>query len=304
MKSRFYRYFFLILMCFSTSNASFAADLKICNEGIKKCEPLISDISEYKSCMRVACKSYYDEQEFRRLEIEDSLRKKKQEELKKNQDTRPLEEVVTCDYGLRKCDSLSNNKEHYFECVTQSCKNPVKNPDPNCLEGRFLCKSEQDLHQECLGFHCPKVRGKKTKACEAGKVACKIPYKRLWQCIYAICLGPVDNFRNPSPTQKYMMVKDKKTGKKKKVIINNKTKASELIKSPLDRYFLDQGFDPREMKSITPQKFRIYGNPSASLYCSSGLLRCKTEDVRSCICTNGTMPIFLNGTPEPRFTDN
>lgn len=303
MKFNLYRYFFLFTVfsfCFLASRSSISADLKICNEGIEKCQSFIQDASEYKACMRVACKDYYDEQEFKKIQLRDKIKKDYQKELEKLKDKRPLEQVKSCDYGLRKCDALSYNKEYYFECINTSCKNEDETAKPNCKTGLLLCESEKAKYQECLGYFCPK--NSKSKECKRGKKACKLQYKSFWRCVYAICLGPVEHFKKPAKTRKFMMVDDKKTGKKRRVIIGKKTKTSSLVKSPLDRNFIEQGIDPREAKSITPQKFRIYGNPSDSLYCSSGVLRCESQDVRSCICTNGTMPIYLNAPPDPRFT--
>jgi hypothetical protein len=307
MKKLVLKYFLVIFLFCAAPFVALCQELKICEEGLAKCQPLIKEVTKYKTCMRVLCSEFYNQQEFERIKIEEELKKAKQkkpEEVKKDEDTRPLEEVTTCDYGLRKCDSLSSNKEYYWECVNQECKNADNKADASCEEGHFLCEYEKASYQKCLSDYCPLISGMvdKAKECEAGKEPCTYYFKKYWQCVYAICLGPVDNYKKPSKTQKYVMVKDK-SGKKQMVIINSNTPEKTVIDKKVDDFFLSKGIDPRELRNSIPQKFRLIGNPADYLYClSGGMLRCKTNDMRSCQCSDGSSPVNTDGTIDPRYS--
>jgi hypothetical protein len=39
--------------------AAFSQELKICEEGIGKCQPLVKDSVKYSKCMRLMCYDYY-----------------------------------------------------------------------------------------------------------------------------------------------------------------------------------------------------------------------------------------------------
>lgn len=281
--------------------ASYSQELKICEEGINKCQPLVADAAKYSKCMRLMCYDYYSDMEkktkddskyfFKYVGIEDDGAKPK----------RPLSETVqACEYGLRKCDALHKNPEYYWECIADSCKTP-SDARADCPQGINACVDRQRIYNNCMKFTCGNPAAT-FDSCPEAKFTCNESHRTYWQCVYKICLGPVDKYKRPPTSKKYMIIMDK-AGKKKRVQVNKKEKV--IIGAPKGLARAPEGVDQEEWIRETPQKFMLIGNPSEYMQCllPTALLDCELNDIRSCRCSDGTMPIMLNGVPSPEWKD-
>src|SRR5690606_4477836 len=58
-----------------------------------------------------------------------------------------------------------------------------------------------------------------------------------------------------------------------------------------------KGISNEEWARDTPSRYLLFGNPKTSLICyrPEKQIRCQTNDMRSCICSDGSIPIFKNG---------
>jgi hypothetical protein len=127
----------IILFALLTATAAYSDELKICEEGITKCNPLVKDSKKFSKCMRLMCFDYYSEKEkknkddskyyFKYVGIED-----KTDEVE--------EDAQTCEYGLRKCDVLRDIPEYYWECMSDSCKNPSQAKADCNLGAEHVCR--------------------------------------------------------------------------------------------------------------------------------------------------------------------
>lgn len=294
----------LFLVGFFLPSIAFSQELKICENGINKCQPLIKDAEKYKACMVEACPELYNKNEVKKVKDKSEIAKEISDKYKSDPDPRPIVEARSCEYGLRKCDSLKNEKEYYWECMTEECQTPPEKFEASCRSGHLLCKPEMEEYLTCLGFNCPKRPGSVTQGqeCAQGKQVCINNFDYFWHCVYAICLGPVERYKRPATTRKFIYTDDKK-GNKVRVMINDNSNIKTYLEKQSIDIFLKSGIDVRELSAPTPQKYMSTGNPSNDLECLSGsMLRCKSSnDLRSCYCMDGTMPIFTKGLPDPRY---
>ncbi|HCR85782.1 MAG TPA: hypothetical protein DIV86_03800 [Alphaproteobacteria bacterium] len=283
---------------------AFSQELKICESGISACQGLIKDVDKYKSCMVKNCSQMYNKEEIFKTSSKQDIKKELDREFVNSGDKRPLIEVKTCEYGSRKCNSLKSEPEYYWECMLSECNSQPEKFVASCKEGHFMCKPEMEEYLTCLGFHCPKTPGSLTRGteCDAGKQPCINNFDYFWNCVYAICLGPVEHYKRASETKKYIITEDKK-GNKRRVILDNSSKYQPPSDQQNADFFLNKGYDYREFTVEPSQKYMSTGNPSLDMQCLSGsMLRCKnSSDLRSCFCTDGTVPIFNKGLPDPRF---
>ena len=298
MKSPFQTLLCLLVILLPAT--SFSQELKICEEGIKKCQPLIKDSTKYSKCMRLMCYDYYSEKD-KKLKNNDSkyyFKYVEEEKTKaKKQDVEDnSEEAKTCEYGLRKCDVLRNIPEYYWECISDSCKNPSNDP-PNCPLGQNMCLDTQKIYNDCMKFTCGSATAD-FDSCKQARFSCNESLRSYWHCVYNICLGSVDQYKRPPSSIKYMVVQDAK-GKKRRVQVNRQEPV--MSGAPAWGAPAPRGVDPVEWSQTTPQKFLINGNPSDYMQCMlpTALLDCSQNDMRSCRCSDGTVPIVLYGVPSP-----
>ena len=100
-----------------------------------------------------------------------------------------------------------------------------------------------------------------------------------------------------------MIIRDK-NGIKRRIQVN---KIEPTISSaPSWSAKAPAGVDPEEWVRSMPQKFMITGNPSDYMQCiiPSAMISCSLSDIRSCRCSDGTIPLMLNGSPSPRYDQN
>lgn len=278
---------FTTLLLFFSFVASFsqAQELKICEKGVSKCKPLLYDADKYGRCMRLIC---YD----------DSKSSEKTSKIKlPPQLVAPITAVkaTICDNGKKRCDPIKRELEFYWECMSETCNDPeLKTANASCAEGHLACKPELDQYQACTKLNCGEA-----KECEKSKKFCNDGLSRYWRCVYNICLGPVEHFRKRKPKlDKYIEVKDKNGRIVKKTVNRRKPVITgafpDLRKAP-------KGVDAEEWIRDIPSEFMINGNPSETMRCmdSSAVMDCRTRDIRSCGCSDGTPAILINGIPKP-----
>lgn len=273
--------FFLFIMLFWVQEVV-AQNLRICEEGIKVCEQYISDKSTYKECLQRECNQKRTEPRSY-FEITDQYES--------------IELIETCDYGLRKCEALSEDRMVFWECVRDSCENPPEHYSPRCDEGEKSCVKKLKVFNDCLTFNCPNP-GSKVEYCPRGKRNCESALREYWQCVYGVCLGDVSKYRENRVYRKYIRVKDSK-GNINKIRIDKipPTLAGvpEIFKDP------PGGINREEWVRDIPSRYLITGNPSKSLVCYRPYetIKCYSNDIRSCICSDGSIPIFRKGPPQP-----
>ncbi len=298
---RKYIHIALGLLIFFTGVTSYADELKICEEGISKCNPLIKDSAKFSKCMRLMCFDYYSEKEkktkddskyyFKYVGIEDNTNKKPDD---------GVEKAETCEYGLRKCDVLRDIPEYYWECMTDSCRNPSSSK-PNCELGQNMCVDRQRIYNDCMKFTCGDPSAD-FESCPRARFSCNESLRSYWHCVYGVCLGSVDEYKRPPSNKKYMIIEDAK-GKKRKIQVN---KTDRVLKSaPGWMAIAPPGVDPEEWARDVPQKFFVQGNPSDYMRCMlpTSMLDCPQNDVRSCRCSDGSVPLMMNGVPSPSLND-
>jgi len=289
----------LIFISFSFfSNASYSQEPKICEDGIEKCAPLTSDSQKYSRCMKLMCYDYYSEKE--KKEDDESKYFFKYISMDDLSSDEKRETVKPCEYGLRKCDILQANKEHYWECVSESCKNP-SDEKPDCELGTSLCVDKQKIYNDCMKLTCGSPVAT-FYTCPDAKAACYQSFRSYWHCVYGVCLGSVDEYMRASTSKKYIVIEDK-NGKRKRILVNKKDPI--MMGVPQWAAVAPKGIDPDEWVHSLPQKFMLRGNPSETMRClmPSAIMSCESNDMRSCICNDGTAPIMLDGVPSPKIRD-
>jgi hypothetical protein len=278
---------------------SYSEELKICEEGVNKCQPLLHDDVRYSKCMRLMCYKYYSEAA--KKDKDDSKYFFKYVEMQStNAAGKPAtEEYKPCDYGLRKCQVLESNMEFFTACVNDSCAHPYPNADPACEEGRKQCGDQADILNDCMRLTCGDAQAT-FETCPKAQSACGPSSKVYWQCMYRICLGPVDKYTQQAHGKRYMIIKDS-SGVRKKVQVNYREPVVTSLPSWASK--APQGVDPEEWIHSMPQKFMITGNPSDYMTCiiPTALISCKASDIRSCVCSDGTYPVMTKGVPSPEY---
>lgn len=286
---------FLVSVIGFVPNKSTAQSLKICQEGIGKCQPLINDDKKYSRCMRLMCYDYYSEEDKKRKDEDFYF------EIAEDESGKKLEKTIeTCDNGLRRCEPLSSNLEYYWECMSDTCENSQTNR-PDCDNGINLCLDRQKIYNDCMNLTCGNPIAT-FQSCPESRFSCVESFKAYWLCVYDVCLGPIDKYIRPSNTKKFIIVKDAK-GKKKRVRIDKPIAYSP--NSPSWSANAPQWVDPEEWIRTTPQKFLLIGNPSDYMEClvPTAMIDCSLNDIRSCKCSDGSIPIMTKGTPSPTWKD-
>ncbi len=279
-KSFLISYLLCLIVLFPFPLEAQTTSLKICQKGIEKCKPLVKDKEKYKRCMTLVCADEKPEELSKTTKIPTNSVRKKAE---------------TCETGKKRCEPLKKEVEFYWECMDETCSDPtLKNVNPSCPEGHNACKPELDEYKACVKLNCGSA-----EECPRSKSLCNDGLTRYWQCVYRVCLGPVDYFRKKaSKIEKYAIIEDKK-GRKSKIIVN---KTPETLTGAWPAYIVaPKGVDPEEWIRDMPSKFMITGNPSKYMRCydTSAIMNCSTRDLRSCACSDGTPPIMINGIPKP-----
>ncbi len=296
-KMRLFTTVFLVLLLLPVNSYS-QEELKICEEGMDKCQPLVADAEKYSRCMRLTCHDYYSEAARKEKDLSKFYFKPVAVEQPEQLDGKS---VKTCEYGLRKCDVLRNNVEFYWECVQQNCLSQPKNVRPDCDLGINACTDKQLLYNDCMNLMCGDPAATMDD-CPAAQAACNESLRSYWHCVYGICLGPVDEFKRPASEKLYMVVQDNK-GVKRRVQVNKKKPI--FHNAPAVYRQVPEGVDPEEWVRDTPQKFLLRNNPSSMMRCMmpAAMLSCSVNDARSCYCSDGTRPIMLNIKPGPPHKD-
>jgi hypothetical protein len=292
------KYFLKVLAFFIIGFASFQAhsqSLKICQEGISKCQPLVQDSKKYSRCMRLMCFDYYTEEDKKRKDEEFYF------EIAEDESGKKLEKTVeTCENGLRRCEPLSTNLEYYWECMADTCQN-LKGLRPDCDNGINLCLDRQKIYNDCMDLTCGSPIAT-FESCPESRFSCIESFKAYWLCVYDICLGPVDEYIRPSNTKKFIIVKDSK-GNKRRIRVDKKPATNP--NAPLWSMKAPEWVDPEEWIRTTPQKFMLIGTPSEYMEClvPTAMIYCSLNDIRSCRCSDGSIPIMTKGTPSPSWKD-
>ena len=202
MKNLIKIFIFIIIL---SPSFSYSQELKICQEGIDKCQPLVADGKKYSKCMRLMCYKYYSDDAkkdkddnkyfFEYVDTEESRTSK----IPKGKVAEEL--ARSCEYGARKCESLASNPEYYWECMTDSCKNPPKTINPACDDGRSQCMDLQKIYNDCMKLTCGD-QAATFETCPEARSSCNENLKAYWHCMYRVCLGPVDQYMTPATTIK------------------------------------------------------------------------------------------------------
>ncbi len=273
---------FLYLMLFGVQD-SIAQNLRICEIGLKNCERFISNKDKYKQCLIEECnqqktepRSYFEvTEEFDNIEY-----------------------IESCDYGLRRCDPYKDNKQIFWECVRDSCENAPEKYDPTCYEGRNQCIPNLKTYSNCLQFNCPRDESGKVQECMRGAKNCSQARDTYWHCVYGVCLGDVGIYALNRVKRKYIRVKDSEGNIIKLRIDRNPSRASGVPEGLKDA---PQGVNREEYIRNIPSRYLLTGNPSSKLVCFRPYvhIKCFSQDIRSCSCMDGSVPIFRNGAPKP-----
>lgn len=277
---------FLFVMTFHVQEVV-AQNLRICESGLQACEKHILDKSLYKECIKQECnqkntkpRNYFDlTDEFESIEL-----------------------IETCDYGLRRCESLSGDKLAFWECVRQSCENQPESYDATCKKGQKQCTRPLRIYNNCVAFSCPRGEDGKIQQCPKGKRDCEGALRKYWQCVYGRCLGDVGIYRLNKVYRKYIRVKDS-AGNIVKIRIDKEPPT--LAGVPKNFINPPEGVNREEWVRDIPSRYLLVGNPVKSLTCfrPSQRIKCYTRDMRSCICSDGSIPVFKNGPPKPIYQE-
>lgn len=257
-----------------------AQNLRICDSGLELCEKFIEDKDKYKQCLARECNQ-------KKTKIRNYF------EITEKLDN--IEYIETCDYGARRCETLENNKLAYWECMKDSCVNQPMQYDPTCKAGQKQCTAELAVFNKCARFNCPNPAGK-VQYCSASKRKCHSKLKRYWQCVYKGCLGDVNRYKENIVRRKYIRIKDE-NGNIVKIRIDKEPTTLTGVKDSMANP--KSGINREEWVREIPSEYLVTGNPSNYLRCfrSYAIINCKTQDIRSCRCSDGTVPIFKRGAP-------
>jgi len=297
MSMKYFHILFIFSLMLFVAPQSFAKTegLKICASGLDKCKDVIDDAQKYSTCMKAECAQYYNQTPAKKqkltLQDYDSGHQKKSTQ----------EIVHPCEYGLRKCDVLSDKPEFYWECINDSCKVPNFVGSPACELGQNMCTDLQKMYNQCMKFSCGDESATET-SCPDSKLNCGENLRSYWHCVYEICLGPVDQYMKHADTEKIIIVTDEK-GHKKPVKISKP--APEISGAPVSVSKAPKNVDPEEWIRTTPEKFLLKSSPAQSMRCliPTAILDCQMDDIRSCRCSDGSAPILINGVPTRDYKD-
>ena len=296
---RFYKLFSVIILSFSfllSGNAG-AQVFKVCNEGVKRCEPLLSDAEKYKECMQLVCYDYYfrDTRGKRKIFVESDSQSQKLITYV-NVEEKP-ELIVACEYGRRKCSKFKDLEITYWLCVDNECKNEPAFYEPNCVRGQKLCSPELKSFNRCSRLNCFGLEDKEFADCQRSKRFCGPALSEYWSCVYKYCLGDVDKYYAIRTPEKKRLRLDFGSGKRK-VIEARKAKAAVFGSS---FYSVPDNINPDAWIRETAPEFMVRGNPANTMECPipGAMLNCETSNLLSCYCSDGTMPIFKDGKPRP-----
>lgn len=298
---------FLLVLIFSldTAESREVEELKICEMGIRQCKMLVKNVKKYRVCMRKNCESFYfdrsKKKSFEYTEEEDDFLRRVA--IYSERQGQELEKVEMCDFGRKKCNKLNMlSPDFYWECIIDSCGSSKRlNYDENCNEGKKQCQSKLDAYNICMSYNCPKDRRTGKRLCAFPEKICESEINQFWSCMYGQCLGPIGKYVNPYINRKYVIIVENGEEKIIKTDINKKS-YSPGAQGPGLRTPPRKGIKMEEWGMDTPSRFMLIGNPSDRMRCrnSADRLRCVTRDIRSCICSDGSTPIYRDGKiPKP-----
>lgn len=282
---------FIFVACIGANNVSAEDNIKVCQHGFDVCGRYIKDKPRYKQCLSDNCGAYYKN---KTATI--------QQQAKKLSPLEKIDRVKMCEYGEKRCLSLSQmSYPAYWECIVDSCSDEKYDTPINleCSNGKTQCQEKLEKYENCARIFCP--RHPKT-----GKPICNNLYDRCqehidsyWSCIYRECLEPVDVFLKIKSDRKALIVENYgKAGLptlidyKNPKIMNSAYGGISSVPS--------QTIDPIEYRSAKPSQYKVVNNPQdiASCPAAGDSLTCMTSDVRSCYCRSGKKPIFKKLTPK------
>jgi hypothetical protein len=313
---KIYLALFTLTTIFSLEVESYAKEeMKICKQGLRKCQYLINNRSMYRQCMIEQCSSYYKDRTnrdiFEKRQMtpvgERSTRERKRRSggfSRLTSNAEQLEKIKICEFGSRKCDVLrKTNQAFYWKCMKSECENPQNQsfpPNPNCEEGRNdkICRELSGDYRSCVYYVCGKNDNGEWEFCDKGKEMCTPALEEYWHCVYQQCLGSVDAYYDiPIEPNKRVMVEDMQGNTS--VIRYDKFTPSLSGVAPQFRTPPKRGINPDEWSRGIPSQYILFNNPAKNLKCAmpNKKLICDTVDVRSCYCSDGSMPIYLKGPP-------
>jgi hypothetical protein len=294
---QFLKLFFIILSLlveFSAANAANNSspqkpkdELKICEQGVTTCKDYEKkDDVKYSSCMRLACSAFY----------EPSAKSKKDEDFffKLINFENELERVgenkgKTCEYGIKKCDSLSYSPTYYWRCMKEECAEPDNSADSNCSEGTQFCSRVLADYYDCVTTTCNN-KNNPYEECSESKRVCTSKVKEYWRCVFQICLGPVDQYIKFARIKEFAIIEDKFGIKRRMEILKH-----EIVQGgvPENEKQAPPGVDPEEWVRDVPSYRKIVTNPSVTMRCifPTAIMECATSDSASCFCSDGSKAV-------------
>jgi|GEM_PF-3056308 len=261
-----------------------ASSLKICELGLEECESFISEKEKYKNCLNRKCSQ--QKQESTPYFTQERQRQEN------------IELIKICDYGARKCESLSEDPQAFWECMKDSCNNQPMEYNPTCQRGRNDCNKKLEPYNKCLVTICGLNNSGEAIQCGKGQKVCERTLRTYWQCVYGQCLGRPDRYSANFTKRKYIMVEDLNGDRK---IIKVGDRPAKLAGVPSLFSKTPDGVNAEEWVRETLPEYLITGSPSNKLICirKNRPIKCFTNDLRSCICSDGSIPIFKAGAPIP-----
>ena len=222
------------------------------------------------------------------------------------------EGLQTCENGLRRCGSLSENPTAYWLCMEDTCSNfATRETNATCPKGQQACTKQLGEYRACIDLICLNPRGRFVE-CAAGKRQCGRSVELYWGCVHRSCIGEVDSFvrqaRKQSDQQKTKRKSaiDTARGYHKKVINGVEFRydlEDKLIPPMLGvpnqfRYPKDSSIHPKDFVMTTLPIRELKGTPTATLACRhpSAELECKGRDMSSCVCSDKSRPYFKDKT--------
>lgn len=263
-----------------------AAALTLCPAGIKRCDPLHGDKAKYGECMALVCKEGKGAESA--LEVE-------------NKQQRAITEgMETCDNGLRRCDALRKDAASYWLCMEETCNSAVKEADPACDDGVKACQAELRQYKSCVGLICKNPPGTYV-ACEQGEKQCVASLRHFWQCVHKSCLGDTALFVKKAQEKKQKTTLKQEGGRVEfdrfgfEIRYDKDGKRIKpLLGAPAALRYPPPGVRPEDY-TLDIMPGRLINKPASSvLECilPSARLRCTTNDIASCRCSDGTLPFY------------
>ncbi len=315
-----------------------------CPDGKARCAPLKDTASKYRRCMLLVCLNTEKAAEQKAADTSKSKKGKERDKKDKKDkgnaapasESAPLppgeggetasspatgkaalgvgpiagdaqaQTEQTCDNGLRKCNPLREVSAQYWMCMTDTCSNKDEvKKDPNCRDGRNLCRDLLSEYQRCVKLMC-----KSGKACPEGEQACGVPLARYWDCVNGSCLGDIEKYREmpatsttpaPSttpatpgtPEATHYKTAPGPDGKLRRVYkIGDPT--MPVLGVAKKFAYPPAGITQKDWHSIdVPQEVRVTNDILQRFECRnrSAIVTCLGDHVGTCACSDGTVPV-------------